>query len=128
MLKRVLTQLAIAVLVVAGLGGCGGGSSSGGSAEPKTSGSTAPAGASAHACALNAGGVEGLRATGLACGTAQRIGLAWRRSSACRPPAGASRAACAVRSYRCLATSTDRGLAVGCSRPGRSVAFTVRRR
>jgi hypothetical protein len=32
-----------------------------------------------------------------------------------------------VRGYRCIGTATDRGLAVSCSRPGRAVAFTVRR-
>jgi hypothetical protein len=120
MSQRVLTQLAIAVLLVAGLSGCGG------SAAPDAGGSTAPAGASARACVLSTGGAAGLRATGVACGTAQRLAIAWRHSTACAPAADASRAACTVRSYRCLATSTDRGLAVDCSRPGRSVAFTVR--
>lgn len=119
-----------AALAAALLGGCGGsspGSSSGGG-EPGASGSTAPAGASAKVCVLNAGGAEGLRATGISCGEAQRVAIGWRRGAGCEPAAGASRASCSVRSYRCLATSTARGYSVGCSRPGRSLAFTVRRR
>jgi hypothetical protein len=108
-------------VVAVSLGSTTGGESSG----AKTS--TAPAGASAHACVLNAGGAEGLRATAVSCGEARRVALGWRRSDACAPAGGASRAACTVRSYRCLATSTARGFTVGCSRPGRSLAFTVRR-
>jgi hypothetical protein len=130
---RLATPIAIAVLAAALLGGCGGSSSSssttgGSGGSPGASSSTAPAGASAHVCVLNAGGAEGLRATGVSCGKAQRLAIAWRRSGACAPAGGASRSACTVSSYRCLTTSTARGFTVACSRPGRSVAFTVRPR
>ncbi len=129
-------RLAIPILAAAAaaalLGGCGGsssgGSTSGGSATSPSQGATAPAGASARACPIDASGIEALRAAGVSCGEAQRLASGWRRSASCAPAAGASRSACTVRSYRCLAASTARGYTVGCSRPGRSVAFIVRRR
>jgi hypothetical protein len=128
--RRFATPLATVALAAALLGGCGGSSSSspGGGAEPGANSSSAPAGASAKACVLNAGGAEALRATGISCGEAQRVAIGWGRGAGCEPAAGASRSSCSVRSYRCLATSTARGYSVGCSRPGRSLAFTVRRR
>ncbi len=127
---RLAVPIAIVVLAAAASAGCGEESAdeSGSAATaPPASTSTAPAGASAHACALSAGGAEGLRATGVSCGKAQRLAIAWRRGDECVPPTGASRSACTVSSYRCLAAATDRGLAVSCARPGRSVAFTARR-
>lgn len=129
---RLAAPLAIVALAATLAVGCGDSSSrdsnAGGTASsPPASTSTAPAGASAHACPLDAGGAERLRATGVSCGEAQRLALAWNRSEACASPAGASRSGCTVRSYRCLAAATDRGLSVGCSRRGRSVAFIVRR-
>lgn len=51
----------------------------------------------------------------------------WEHSSDCDRPAGASRWGCSVGTYRCQAVVTDRGWSVSCSRPGRSVAFLVRR-
>jgi len=45
----------------------------------------------------------------------------------CRRPPGASRWGCSIPSYRCQAVVTDRGWSVSCSRPGRSVAFVLRR-
>jgi hypothetical protein len=45
----------------------------------------------------------------------------------CQRPAGASRWGCSIPSYRCQAVVTDRGWSVSCSRPGRSVAFVLRR-
>jgi hypothetical protein len=127
---RLATPLLILVLAAVFLGGCGGSSDetgSGASTAPAGGSSTAPAGASARACPLNAGGIEGVRATGVSCGEAQRLAYAWQREKACRPAAGASRSGCSLRSYRCLATATDRGWSVSCAKPGRSVAFTVRR-
>lgn len=126
---RLAVPIAIVALSAAALVGCGDSSSeqsSSGATAPPASTSTAPAGASAHACPLSAGGAEGLRATGVSCGKAQRLAIAWRRSGECVPPAGASRSACTISSYRCLAAATGRGLAVSCARPGRAVAFTAR--
>ena len=51
----------------------------------------------------------------------------WEHNSDCDHPAGASRWGCSVGSYRCQGVVTDRGWSVSCSRPGRSVAFLVRR-
>jgi hypothetical protein len=117
---RRLPALFALVLATALLGGCG---SSGD--ETTGGGSTAPAGAAAQACALNAAGVDGLRVTGVSCEEGQRLAAAWKRSPAC--PKSGSRGGCSFSSYRCQATATDRGWSVSCAKPGRSVAFTVRR-
>jgi hypothetical protein len=55
-----------------------------------------------------------------------QVRAAWERNPECRHPQGASRWGCSVGAYRCQAVVTDRGWSVSCSRPGRSVAFTVR--
>lgn len=57
--------------------------------------------------------------------TAQ-VRAAWEANSACRRPQGASRWGCSVGGYRCQGVVTDRGYSISCSKPGRSVAFTVR--
>jgi hypothetical protein len=51
----------------------------------------------------------------------------WEHDSDCDRPAGASRWGCSIGSYRCQAVVVDRGWSVSCSRPGKSVAFLVRR-
>ena len=56
-----------------------------------------------------------------------QVRLAWEREPSCKRPQGASRWGCSVGSYRCQGVVTDRGWSVSCSRPGRSIAFTVRR-
>jgi hypothetical protein len=144
-LGGVLGRLAILIAAVsvaaALLGGCGGSSSSssssggteGGAGGTTSGGSTssgenAPPGASVQVCAITVGGFEALRATGVPCEAAQQLAVAWRRSAACEPAAGASRSSCTVRTYRCLTTNTAHGYTVGCSQPGRSVAFVVRKR
>jgi ABC-type Fe3+-hydroxamate transport system substrate-binding protein len=120
----------IAILALAALLAACGSSSSEESSSDTTSApkaSTGPAGATARACPLEAGGIEALRATALSCGEAQRVAIAWRHDADCSTAPGASHGACTVRSYRCIATATGRGLSVGCARPGRSIAFRVRR-
>jgi len=129
---RRAAPLAVLALAAALLFGCGGGSSSSSSSEkpgPESAspGSRTPAGSSARACPLNAGGIRSLRATGVSCREAQRVALAWRQSAACVETPGASHNACAARGYRCIAAATDRGWSVGCAKPGRSIAFTARR-
>jgi hypothetical protein len=119
-----LAVLALAAVLLLGCGSSSSEESSTGSGSP---GARTPAGASARACPLNVGGIRGLRATGVSCGEAQRVALAWRHSAACVETPGASHNACAVRGYRCIATATDRGWSVGCAKPGRSIAFTARR-
>jgi hypothetical protein len=56
-----------------------------------------------------------------------QIRVAWEGEPSCKRPQGASRWGCSVGDYRCQGVVTDRGWSVSCSRPGRSVAFTVRR-
>ena len=57
-----------------------------------------------------------------------KIRAAWERSPDCRHPRGASRWGCSVGAYRCQGVVTGRGWSVDCAKPGRSIAFTVRRR
>lgn len=122
-----IVLLALAAALVAGCGDSGEDSGLGGSKGTEANDSSAPAGAAAQACALDVGGTQNLRAAGVSCGEAQRVALGWQRGGACALPAGTSRSGCSVRSYRCLAAVTDRGLAVSCGRPGRSVAFLAPR-
>jgi hypothetical protein len=117
---RPLAAVLLLALAVLAVGGCG---SSGD--ETTGGGATAPAGAAAEACALNAGGIEGLRVTKVSCGEGQRVASGWRAAGQCSKQG--SRSSCSVRSYRCLATATDRGWSVSCAKPGKSIAFTVRR-
>jgi hypothetical protein len=120
---------ALSILVFAAiLGGCGGsyGDDSSSGAGPERAGtSTAPAGASAQACPLDVDGVEGLRVTGVPCREGQQVALGWRRAKECAK--FGSRSGCSLRSYRCVASATDRGWSVSCAKAGSSIAFTVRR-
>ncbi len=86
----------------------------------------APAGAAATSCETQAVDAESLRATGVPCEQARQLMFGWQRASACGP--GGARGACSVRSYRCVATRAERGVAVSCARPGQSVAFLATRR
>lgn len=125
---RLATPLAVLILAAGLLAGCGGSSSEGtSSTSPGAHTSTAPAGSSVRACPLAITGTRELRATGVSCGEAQKVAVVWLGDSNCAAAPGASHSACTVRGYRCIATATDRGLAVSCSRPGRAVSFTVRR-
>ena len=126
---RLAAPIATALLVAALLAGCG--SSSGGGSSSSTEASptppTAPAGAAASSCPTAPSGVEALHATGISCGGAQQVVVAWQRNGSCAPAAGASRSGCSAAGYRCLSTVTDVGVAVSCSQPGRSLAFLAKR-
>jgi hypothetical protein len=127
---RLATPLAVLALAAGLLAGCGGSSSESSGTNSTSHGartSTAPAGASVRACSLDVAGVRSLRAAGVSCREAQKVALAWERGSGCVAAPGASHSACSVRGYRCIGTAAGRGLAVSCARPGRAVAFTVRR-
>jgi hypothetical protein len=136
---RLAIPLAIAVLAAVLLAGCGGSSSSEGSSSssgpaqtepgtsPKGSAPGAPIGASARNCDTGAVDVEALRTVGVSCGRARQVMHGWQRNGSCAAPTGSSRTSCTARSYRCLSARTDRGLVVGCSRPGESIAFVVKR-
>ena len=95
---RLATPFAILILVALLLGGCGG--SDGG-----TTSSSAPESGAAMTQAVRA---------------------EWEHNPDCQRPAGASRWGCSVGSYRCQSVVSDRGWSTSCSKPGRSIAFTVR--
>jgi hypothetical protein len=133
---RPATPLAIVALAAVLLSGCGGSSSSttagstatGAAAAASGPGApSAPIGASARNCDPHAADVEGLRAVGVSCGAARKVMYGWQLLGACATPSAASRTSCTVRSFRCLSGRTDRGVVVGCSRPGESIAFIAKR-
>ena len=57
----------------------------------------------------------------------REVRVAWERNPGCRPPRGASRWGCTVGSYRCQGVVSGRGWSISCSKPGRSLRFTVPR-
>jgi len=61
-----------------------------------------------------------------AAGSNAQVRAAWERSPDCERPPGASRWGCSVGSFRCQSVVSDRGWSTSCSKPGRSVSFTVR--
>jgi len=118
------------VALVAVMDGCGASSSDQGSpgglrASPRTP--AAPVGASARRCAGAVAGVEGLRVSGVGCADGRGIVASWADARRCSGPAGASRFSCPIAGYRCLGATTDRGIAVTCARPGRSISFVAER-
>jgi hypothetical protein len=116
---------------VAVMGGCGASSSDQGSPGKRGASSSsapaAPVGASAQRCAGAVAGVEGLRVSGAGCAVGRGIVASWADTRRCSDPAGASRFSCPIAGYRCLGTATDRGIAVTCAGPGRSISFITRR-
>jgi hypothetical protein len=117
--------------------GCGGGGSSAGSnstAPPANGGGTpkkatapnAPAGSKVVACEESAEDVEGLRATAVDCGTADRIMRRWQNHRSCALAEGASRGSCSLGSFRCQAVEAEAGAAVSCARRGGDIAFVVK--
>jgi hypothetical protein len=119
---RLAAPLVVVALAAVLAAGCGGSS-------PETTGtSSAPIGATARSCPIQATEADALRATGVSCDQARQVMYGWRQKGSCSSPPGASRVSCTTRSYRCLGARTDRGTAVSCSRPGRSIAFVAKRR
>jgi hypothetical protein len=85
------------------------------------------------ALALLAGGCGGSgdETTGTApahdpAGVTRVVRAEWERNPDCERPAGASRWGCSVGDYRCQSVVSDRGWSTSCSKPGRSISFTVR--
>ena len=120
-----LAIIALAAALSSGCGGSGGDSTTTETVAPQ-GGATAPAGASAQACG-DVADAEGVRVTGTSCGAAKAVVVAWTGEEGCAGSQGISHIACTVRSYRCVATRTERGLSVSCARPGRSIAFISER-
>jgi hypothetical protein len=115
----------ILILVAATIGGCGSDASEEGAGTapvPRSDG--APAGAAASTCPDPAASTTSLRATGIECAEAGAVAEAWREAPACA--SAAARSSCEIRGYRCLAVAADRGVAVSCARPGRSLSFLAK--
>jgi hypothetical protein len=127
---RARGTLSLALLIAILLAGCGSNGDSSNTTAPEATTSsatpTAPAGAAAHSCKIKSAGLEGLRVTGVDCGAGQAVATAWTQNASCSPE-GESRSACTVRGYRCLGVATERGFALSCARPGRSVSFVAGR-
>lgn len=86
-------------------------------------GREAPAGVRTERC--GEGSTQGgeIRVTGVSCKLGRELVAGWYKNSACSSPKGASRTSCKLGEFTCLGAVTDRGLAVTCAGPGRSVAF-----
>jgi hypothetical protein len=78
-------------------------------------------------CGGSGDGTTGAASTDRAEAPAKEARVAFLAKPSCQRPPGASRWGCSIGDYRCQAVVTDRGWSVSCSRPGRSVAFVVRR-
>jgi hypothetical protein len=131
---RLVALLAVVALAAVLAAGCSGSSADEGSstsgastrAAPPTSSSGAPVGAAAKSCETQAADAEGLRATGVSCKQARQVMYGWQQRGSCSSPRGASRVSCTTHTYRCTGARTERGTAVSCARPGRSIAFVVK--
>lgn len=112
--------------------GCGSsdntGSSSSGEEKATATVPAAPPGASVRGCEGTVAGTDRVRVTGIGCDVGRGVVASWMGKPACATPADASRFSCTVyRGYRCLGATSGRGVAVSCSRPGSSIAFTFKR-
>lgn len=115
--------LAFALALSVAASGCGSSDTSD-STAPSSEG--APAGATAKSCSGAIAGTESLRVTGVDCSIGRGVAATWSDHEACVPGGEASRTFCTVGEYRCLGATSDRGVAVSCARPGRSIAFVAR--
>jgi hypothetical protein len=133
---RLAALTAVLVCAVLLAAGCGGGSSggsnttarpAGGGTPKKATAPNAPAGSKVVACKESAADVEGLRATAVDCGTADRIMRRWENHRSCALAEGASRGSCSLGSFRCQTVEAGRGVAVSCARPGGDIAFILKK-
>jgi hypothetical protein len=129
--RRPVTRAILLITAIAAalaLAACGSDDDSGDTATQETtvqSVGAAPIGASARSCPTD-GALTELRAAGVGCDTARKVMVTWNQPR-CLPESGASRSQCTVGGYRCQAVRTERGLAVSCARPGKSISFLRRR-
>jgi hypothetical protein len=124
---------ALAVLVAMVAAGCGSSSdetagTSGTTAPPAstTPGQEAPIGVRAKGCG-DTGSSGEVRVTGVSCELGRSLVTGWYKNGDCSAPEAASRMSCRVGGFICLGAVTDRGVAVTCAAPGRSVAFIGRK-
>ena len=130
---RTVGYLLAAALAALAIAGCG--SSSEDTASTPTglgppgsaTTSTAPSGIHTKACVDEDLDPPEILVIGGNCAEGKRTVAAWTGKRSCSSPPGASRYACTVGKLRCVAASTDRGLAVSCSRPNLSISFIAKR-
>jgi hypothetical protein len=91
-----------------------------------TPGQEAPIGVRARGCGGTGSSGE-VRVTGVSCELGRSLVAGWYKNGKCSAPEGASRTSCRLGRFICLGAVTDRGVAVTCAAPGRSVAFIGRR-
>lgn len=116
-----ILTVALVAILASGCGSSDTNSSGGGSTV-----TAAPPGASALACTGAPTAIETLRTSGVGCPTGRLVAAGWTANNACAAH-GTSRTSCAVGGYRCLGIATERGLAISCARPGRSISFVAKR-
>lgn len=130
--KTVLALLALAAVAL--LAGCGSSSDeTGETTDPAATtsaapdGQQAPLGARATVCTDDSVSGGEVRVTGVPCGLGRLLVAGWYKNSECFSPAGASRTSCKLGNFTCLGLNADRGLAVTCAGPSRSVSFVAKR-
>jgi hypothetical protein len=123
--RHPLSPASIALALTLAVMGSGCGSSD--TSDSSAAGEAAPAGAVAKSCPDPVTGAESLRVTGVDCASGRDVAAAWGNYRACFPTGEASRTSCTVGEYRCLGATSDRGVAVSCASPGRSISFLARR-
>jgi hypothetical protein len=128
-IRSVLAVLAAAAAIAAA--GCGSSADETAETTPAAPAATtsttpggqqAPRGVRATPCDGGSNSAE-IRVTGVSCKLGRDLVAGWYEDSACSSPAGASRTSCRVGRFTCLGASADRGIAVTCAGPGRSVSF-----
>lgn len=127
-LPSLLALLGVAMAV--GVGGCGssGDGPSGSAGEGAGKVARPPVGATAGRCRVSGiAGVGQVRVVDAECPFARGVVASWNKAQACAAPTGGSHASCSIGGLRCLATATERGLAVSCAEPGRSISFLAKR-
>ena len=127
MRSRGLTILLAVLALAVAAAGCGSSDETTGttSAAPEKI-QEAPVGVRADRCGEGATGDGEVRVTGVSCELGRELVAGWYKDSACSAPEGASRTSCKLGEFSCLGAVTDRGVAVTCAAPGRSVAFIGR--
>jgi hypothetical protein len=129
---RILGAVPAILLVTLALAGCGSssdettGSNPPANSSPAPARPEAPAGSTAAVCKGSAAAGGELRVTGVSCEMARQVAAGWFKDGACAGAPGASRTSCHLGAFTCLGAATDRGIAVTCAAPGRSLSFVAK--